>query len=250
MSTVTLSKPHCAITSAVKPDGIASHAFTTALPDAQICLTLLFATLSFLPLLPVSSPVNARSHRVRPMAGPMTGSATKQSRVSRAVLDCFASLAMTKPSLCRGPLDACFADAHFARGVHYRRPGIVRQGDAVSGALGAGFPLGIAGDQDLIDARDRLGLADEIGIARDLAIEDMGGVDHLRVDVEGEHAVGKAAVGGGGAGPGQRAAEQLADECEPRALVLAKGADRAGSLGVVARPVRRVGAIEHLRVLA
>jgi hypothetical protein len=43
MSTVTLSKPHCAITSAEKPDGIASQAFTTALPDAQICLTLLFA---------------------------------------------------------------------------------------------------------------------------------------------------------------------------------------------------------------
>src|SRR6201999_458519 len=48
MSTVTLSKPHCAITSAEKPDGIASHAFTTALPEAQISLTL-FATLrSFL----------------------------------------------------------------------------------------------------------------------------------------------------------------------------------------------------------
>ena len=41
MSTVTLSKPHCAITSAEKPDGIASHAFTTALPEAQTFLTLL-----------------------------------------------------------------------------------------------------------------------------------------------------------------------------------------------------------------
>src|ERR1700755_1492365 len=40
ISTVTLSKPHCAITSAEKPDGIPSHAFTTALPDAQTCLTL------------------------------------------------------------------------------------------------------------------------------------------------------------------------------------------------------------------
>src|SRR4051812_27626821 len=40
MSTVTLSKPHCAITSAEKPDGIASHALTTALPDAQISFTL------------------------------------------------------------------------------------------------------------------------------------------------------------------------------------------------------------------
>src|SRR5450432_3086476 len=43
MSTVTLSKPHCAITSAENPDGIASQAFTTALPEAQTFLTL-FAT--------------------------------------------------------------------------------------------------------------------------------------------------------------------------------------------------------------
>jgi hypothetical protein len=44
MSTVTLSKPHCAITSAENPDGIASQAFTTALPEAHTFLTL-FATL-------------------------------------------------------------------------------------------------------------------------------------------------------------------------------------------------------------
>src|SRR4051794_11708078 len=40
MSTVTLSKPHCAITSAENPDGIASQPFTTALPAAQTFLTL------------------------------------------------------------------------------------------------------------------------------------------------------------------------------------------------------------------
>ena len=45
MSTVTLSKPHCAITSAENPEGIASQAFTTALPEAQTFLTLLFVTL-------------------------------------------------------------------------------------------------------------------------------------------------------------------------------------------------------------
>jgi hypothetical protein len=43
MSTVTLSNPHCAITSAENPDGIASQAFTTALPEAQTFLTLLVA---------------------------------------------------------------------------------------------------------------------------------------------------------------------------------------------------------------
>src|SRR5581483_4456335 len=40
MSTVTLSKPHCAITSAEKPAGMASQPLITALPEAQICLTL------------------------------------------------------------------------------------------------------------------------------------------------------------------------------------------------------------------
>jgi hypothetical protein len=40
MSTVTLSKPHCAITSAENPEGIASQAFTTALPEAHTFLTL------------------------------------------------------------------------------------------------------------------------------------------------------------------------------------------------------------------
>src|SRR3981081_1847278 len=44
MSTVTLSNPHCAITSAENPEGIASQAFTTALPEAHTFLTL-FATL-------------------------------------------------------------------------------------------------------------------------------------------------------------------------------------------------------------
>src|SRR5512141_2124390 len=47
MSTVTLSKPHCAITSAEKPDGIASQAFTTALPEAQTFFTLFATFVSF-----------------------------------------------------------------------------------------------------------------------------------------------------------------------------------------------------------
>src|SRR6266566_2161725 len=129
MSTVTLSKPHCATTSAEKPDGIASQAFTTALPDAQISLTL-FAI----------------------------------DRVSFCRF--FAALGLA----CR-PLDAHFADADLARGAHYRRPGIIRQGDAVPGPLGAHFPLGIAGDQHGIHAGNRFGRPDEVDIARDLAVE-------------------------------------------------------------------------------
>src|SRR6185312_12942765 len=208
MSTVTLSKPHCAIISAEKPEGIASQAFTTALPEAQICLTLLFG------IARVSS---------LPFAGDR--------------------------DLARRPLNGDFADAHLARGVHYRRPGIIRQGHAVPGAFGAGLSLRVAGDQDLIDAGNRLGLADEIDIAGDLAIEEIGGIDHLWVDIEGKHTVGEAPVRRGGAGPGQRAAEQFADERQPRALVLAEGADGAGPLGVLARPVGRVRAIEHMRIL-
>src|SRR6516225_4571397 len=59
MSTVTLSNPHCAIISAEKPEGIASQALTTALPDFQISLTL-FATLPSFPV------VVTRCHCARP----------------------------------------------------------------------------------------------------------------------------------------------------------------------------------------
>src|ERR1700731_1313932 len=101
MSTVTLSKPHCAITSAENPEGIASQAFTTALPEAQTVLTLFaIARVSLLPLL--------------------------------LSLECCRS----NFGLTDGPLDARLADADFAGGVHYRRPGIVRQGHAVFGAVG------------------------------------------------------------------------------------------------------------------
>src|SRR6202166_1632262 len=148
-------------------------------------------------------------------------------------------LAMTVQSLCR-PLYAYFADADFAGGVHYRRPGVIRQGHAVFGAVGAHFPLGIAGDQHGIDAGDRLGRPDKIDIARDFAVEKMAGVDHLGVDIDGKHAVGETPVRRGSTGTGQGAAEQLADEGETRALVLAEGADRAGALDVVARAIRTV----------
>jgi hypothetical protein len=54
MSTVTLSNPHCAITSAENPDGIASQAFTTALPEAQTFLTLFAIGRVFLFFLSIS----------------------------------------------------------------------------------------------------------------------------------------------------------------------------------------------------
>src|SRR6476619_5395721 len=149
MSTVTLSNPHCAITSAENPDGIASQAFTTALPEAHTFLTL-FAI-----------------GRVFPRF---------------CLLKCPSALA-------HSPLDAHLAHADFAGGIHYRCPGVVRQGHAVSGAIGAHFPLGIARDQHGIDAGHRLGGPDKVDIARDFAVEEIAGIDHLGVDVNSEHAV-------------------------------------------------------------
>ena len=84
--------------------------------------------------------------------------------------------------LCGRPLDADFADADLAGGIHYRRPGVIRQGDAVLGALGPGFSLGIAGNQHRIGPDHRPGGADEVDMARDLCIEHMGGIDHLGIN--------------------------------------------------------------------
>jgi len=41
--------------------------------------------------------------------------------------------------LADSPLDAHFADADFACGAHYRRPGIVKQGDSVFATLACIF---------------------------------------------------------------------------------------------------------------
>src|SRR5882724_7484260 len=93
MSTVTLSKPHCAITSAEKPDGIASQAFTTALPDAQISLTL-FATFVFLPLL---SSLDRHCEPTGPAAGRPDDRLREAIQCRGKSLDCFVAtlLAMT-----------------------------------------------------------------------------------------------------------------------------------------------------------
>src|SRR5258708_10804290 len=96
------------------------------------------------------------------------------------------------------PLYAHLAHADFAGGVHYRRPGIIRQGHPVFGAIGAHLPLGIAGDQHGIDAGNRLGRPDKVDIARDFAVEEIAGVDHLGIDVDRQHAIGKAPVRRGG----------------------------------------------------
>src|SRR5216683_2308352 len=130
MSTVTLSKPHCAITSAEKPDGIASQAFTATLPEAQISL-ILFATLF--------------------------------------------SFSFLKRR--RRPLDAHLAHADLACGVHYCRPGIVRQGHAVLGALTSHFCFRIAGDQHLVRAGGRLGVLEIADVARNRAVEEVFGID-------------------------------------------------------------------------
>src|SRR6266566_3791049 len=215
MSTVTLSNPHCAITSAENPEGIASQAFTTALPEAHTFLTL-FAI----------------------------------SRVSFCRLLSSVDFLEQPERLLHGPLYARLADADVARGIHYRRPGVVRQGHAVFGALRAHFCFRLARDQHGSDAGGRLGILEVGDVARNLAIEEIAGIDHFGIDINSEHAVGKTPVRPGGTGAGQRAAEQFADERQTRALVLAEGADRALALAVVARPFRGVRPIQHLRVFA
>src|SRR3954454_13290757 len=164
MSTVTLSKPHCAITSAENPEGIASQAFTTALPEAQTVLTL-FAIA-----------------RVFPFFG------------CCLLLLVVVSQFLTAKTSTDGPLDAGLADADLAGGFHYRRPCIVRQGYPVFCAIGAHLPLGIAGDQHGINAGDRLGRPDKFHITRNLAVKEIADVDHLGVDINSEHAVRETPV--------------------------------------------------------
>src|SRR5215212_834019 len=208
MSTVTLSKPHWAITSAENPEGIASQAFTTALPDAQTVLTL-FAIARVFPF--------------------------------------YCLLWLLKFST-DSPLDTDLADADFTGGVYYRRPGIVRQGHPVPGAIGTHFPLGITGNQHGIDAGDGLGCSDKVDIARNFAVEEVAGIDHLGVDINREHAIGETPVRRGCAGAGQRAAQQFANECQTGTLVLAESADRARALGVVARSLGTIRTVEHRRI--
>src|SRR5437016_711330 len=152
MSTVTLSKPHCAITSAENPDGMASQPFTTALPAAQIFLTLFVVI----------------------------------DRVS--FCDRYDAFQLHLSLLAHGLLDTGFADTDLAGGIDDRGPGIVGQRHTVSGAVGTRLLLGIAGDQHGINACDRLGGPDEVDIARDFAVEEIAGVDHFGIDIDREHA--------------------------------------------------------------
>jgi hypothetical protein len=92
------------------------------------------------------------------------------------------------------------------------------------------------------------GRPDKVDIARDFAVEEIAGVDHFGIDINCEHAVGETPVRRGRPGTGQRAAEQLADEREARALVLAERTDRASARGVVARPLRTVRPVQHCRI--
>src|SRR5689334_463082 len=207
MSTVTLSKPHCAMTSAEKPEGIASQAFTTTLPCAQSSLTL-FAIVpaSFLDFSVIASEA-------------------KQSRIflDKITLDCsgFGDPRKDK-SVCRCPLDARLAHADFACGIDDCRPRVVRQGHAVFGALGAHLRFRLARDQHLVYSGCRFGVLEIIDIARHLRVEEIRRVDNSRIDIESEHAVGQAPGRSGRTGAGQRATEQFADQRKTRALVLAK----------------------------
>src|SRR3979490_1730333 len=176
MSTVTLSNPHCAITSAENPEGIASQALTTALPEAHTFLDFVCHVVSF----HFSIHAVIASQRVGAKRRPMTGSA-KQSIAARTNRIASSLRSSNDGKLLDRPLYTDLAHADFASGIHYRRPGIVRQGHAIFGAISAHFPLGIAGDQHGVNAGDRLGRPDKVDIARDLAIEEIAGIDRLGI---------------------------------------------------------------------
>src|ERR1035437_3920733 len=216
MSTVTLSNPHCAITSAENPDGIASQAFTTALPEAHTFLTL-FAI----------------------------------GRISLFIVCCGQSISLNGPS---GQLTARWMLTSLtptSRAVFTIAAQVSSgKGTPFFGAVGAHFPFGIAGDQHSVNAGDRFSRPDKVDVARDFAVEEIAGIDHFGIDINSEHAVGEAPVRPGCTGAGQRAAEQFADEGQTRALVLAEGADRALALTVVARTLRGVRSVQHRRIFA
>src|SRR5271169_6128658 len=142
------------------------------------------------------------------------------------------------------PLDACLADPNLARGAYDCGPGIVRQGYTVLGALSAHLCFRLARDQHGFDPGGRLGVLEIVDVARNLAVEEIGGIDDPGIDVDGKHAVGEAPVRPRGAGSGQRAAEQFADQRQTRALVLTERTDRALPLAVVARPLGFVRSVE------
>src|SRR6478609_4889300 len=127
MSTVTLSKPHCAITSAENPDGMASQAFTTALPEAQTFLTL-FVVID----------------RV---------SFCDRYNLFRVHFTCL---------LAHGSLDTGFVDTNLARSTNDRGPGIVGQRYTAPGAVRTHLLLGIAGNQHGVNACDPFGCSDEV----------------------------------------------------------------------------------------
>ena len=106
----------------------------------------------------------------------------------------------------------------------------------VGEALGAGARFLFARHQDLDAGSGRPGALHERDILGDVRREEALGIEHLGINVEGQHAVGEAAaLGIGRPRARERPAQDLAHEGETRALVVAEGADGAGALAVVAR---------------
>src|ERR1700689_355140 len=99
-----------------------------------------------------------------------------------------------------------------------QRPGLIRERHAALSALCAARALGVAGRQDRF-ARDGFPLLEPIEIARHIGVEDVRGIDPLRVEVEREHAVREFAIRLGCAIAGKRTAQKLAKKREAGAFV-------------------------------
>ena len=108
-------------------------------------------------------------------------------------------------------VDAPLVEADGTRRLDDGGPGIVRQRHAVGQPLGARADLGFARHEDLAARRRRLRALHERHIPGDIARKEALGIEHLGVDVEGQHAVGEApALGIGRARARERAAQDLA----------------------------------------
>src|SRR4051795_10102641 len=137
--------------------------------------------------------------------------------------------ARSKRSSCGArQLDAALVDAERAGGGDDGRPGIVGQRNALGETLPARSVLGLAGGEDLGPRRDGLGTLEVAEVTRDIRREEPFGIDHRGVDVERQHAVAaeRALALAGGLHARERAAQQLANERQSRALVVAEGPDR------------------------
>src|SRR4051812_26974246 len=109
-----------------------------------------------------------------------------------------------------------------------RRPCVVGERHAILHALRFDAPLRLARHKNFRDPLRGLCFFYVAEIALNFAVKKMRGIEALGIDVNREHAVGEtAALRPRGAGPRERATDELADQSEAGSLMFAERTDRA-----------------------